>query len=82
MLALTLEVIASIAYGQIADPQTFKETRPSSARHCPDDYAFSPERPGSDRGPTQVCVGVSPNDIIPLDDLRPSLHPLAPSVFL
>lgn len=81
VLALALEVIASIAYGQIAEPQTFKETRPSSARHCPDDDAFSPERPGSDSGPTQVGVGVYLNDIIALDDVRQSMHLDTYSIF-
>ena len=81
VLALALEVIASIAYGQIADPQTFKETRPTSARHCPDDDAFSPERPGSDSGPTQVGVGVYLSDIIALDDVRQSMQLDAYSIF-
>ena len=73
-LAIALQVVAPVAYGQVAEPSSFKSTRPVSARHCPDDDAFSLERPDRDSGPTKVGVGVRINDIISLDDAQQSMQ--------
>ena len=80
-LAIALQVVASVAYGQTAAPSTFKVTRPVSARHCPDDAAFSLERPSPDRGPTKVGIAVVISDIIAIDDARQSIELDAFSIF-
>ena len=77
-LAIALQVVAPAAYGQTAEPPSF---RPVSARHCPDEDAFSLERPDPDGGPTKVGFAVRINDIIALDDVQRSMQLDAYSIF-
>ena len=70
-LAIALLVVAPLAYGQTAERSSFK---PVSARHCPDQDAFSLERPDRDGGPTKVGFAVRIRDIIALDDAEQSMQ--------
>ena len=77
-LAIALQVVAPLAYGQTAERPSF---RPVSARHCPDEDAFSLERPDRDGGPTKVGFAVRIRDIIALDDAQQSMQLDAYSLF-